>query len=149
MRTLIDAVSDNNFGEFTQLMAAGADPNEIAPVNLSTPLHGAAHVKNVEMAKILLAAGANPNATSANGYTPLHIAAGLVTMEMTLSMLQAGADPFIVAKNGKTALDVATDYNAQENIALLRRATLSAQVKRKRPPATQTRQPSGTQVPKI
>ncbi|HEV2327699.1 MAG TPA: ankyrin repeat domain-containing protein [Verrucomicrobiae bacterium] len=40
----------------------------------NTPLHVAVLLKDLEAAKILLQAGANPNASGQNGNTPLHIA---------------------------------------------------------------------------
>ena len=147
MSDLITAIANNDLKTALALLESGADPNEVAPINLSTPLHQAAFIRNQNLAELLLDAGANPNATNAGGYTPLHLAAGMVTMEMTRSMLDAGADPSIVAKNGKTALDIATEYKAHENVALLKRVLLNDHVKAC--PSTQDESPQLGPRPKL
>ena len=127
MRKLCEAISDGNFREASWLLEKGADPNEVIPVILTTPLHEAVYHRHHDLVVLLLAAGANPNAQNASGYTALHMAAPHPQMVQTL--VNAGADPYIVAKNGQTALDVATQYKEMENIVFLKRVMLNIHAK--------------------
>ena len=72
-----------------------------------TPLHAAAMQDREEIARVLLEAGANPNAASANGLTPLHAAAYSGAVDIAALLLDAGADPSSTAKNGWTPFDMA------------------------------------------
>merc|ERR1711988_611555 len=49
----------------------GANPNTTSGSYYSTPLHEAANKGSVEVAELLLAAGANPDARDGTGNTPL------------------------------------------------------------------------------
>ena len=71
------------------------------------PLHAAAAGRNVEICRLLLAAGADVNATQHRGFTPLHEAAQLGDDEMVELFLSAGADPTIAAEEGGTPADLA------------------------------------------
>jgi ankyrin repeat protein len=72
------------------------------------PLHAAAAGRHIEVCRILLAAGADVNATQHGGFTPLHEAAQHGDAEMTELFLSAGADPTITTDAGETAVDLAT-----------------------------------------
>jgi uncharacterized protein len=71
------------------------------------PLHAAAAGRHVEVCRLLLAAGADVNATQRGGYTPLHEAAQHGDDEMVELFLSAGADPTIAVEGGGTAADLA------------------------------------------
>ena len=71
------------------------------------PLHAAAAGRHIEVCRLLLAAGANVNATQHGGYTPLHEAAQHGDVEMVELFLSAGADPSIAVTDGGTAADLA------------------------------------------
>lgn len=71
------------------------------------PLHAAAAGRHVEVCRVLLAAGADPNATQHGGYTPLHEVAASGNAELVELFLSAGADPLVVTETGRTAADVA------------------------------------------
>ena len=71
------------------------------------PLHAAAAGRHIEVCRILLAAGADVNATQHGGYTPLHEAAQHGDAEMTELFLSAGADPSTTADDGKTPAEMA------------------------------------------
>jgi ankyrin repeat protein len=75
-------------------------------------LHCAAMVGHVEVAEVLMAHGADPNALAKeSGANALHAAAHLrYTGDATRfvqMMLEAGADPTIRARDGRTALEIA------------------------------------------
>lgn len=71
------------------------------------PLHAAAAGRHVEVCRVLLAAGADPNAAQHGGYTPLHEVAASGNVELVELFLSAGADPLAVTETGRTAADVA------------------------------------------
>ncbi|HSL75530.1 MAG TPA: ankyrin repeat domain-containing protein [Candidatus Limnocylindrales bacterium] len=71
------------------------------------PLHAAAAGRHVEVCRVLLAAGADVNATQHGGYTPLHEAAQHGDVEMVELFLSAGADPTIAVDDGGTPADLA------------------------------------------
>jgi ankyrin repeat protein len=71
------------------------------------PLHAAAAGRHHEVCRILLAAGADVNATQHGGYTPLHEAAQHGDIELVELFLSAGADPTIRQDNGETAAETA------------------------------------------
>jgi ankyrin repeat protein len=71
------------------------------------PLHAAAAGRHVEVCRVLIAAGADVNATQHGGFTPLHEAAQHGDVEMTELFLSAGADPSLATDAGDTAADIA------------------------------------------
>lgn len=66
------------------------------------PLHAAAAGRHLEVCRILLAAGADVNATQHGGYTPLHEAAQHGDVELAELFLSAGADPSARQDDGRT-----------------------------------------------
>lgn len=72
-----------------------------------TPLHIAAQISDVEMARILLRRGAKINARDVVDYTPLHYAAELGRPEMVGLLLNHGADPNARTISGYTPLHCA------------------------------------------
>ncbi len=56
-------------------------------------LHVAAREGNMERARLLLDAGADPNATDYEGWTPLYLAVYNGRTEFAKLLLEAGADP--------------------------------------------------------
>jgi adenosylhomocysteine nucleosidase len=71
------------------------------------PLHAAAAGRHIEICRLLLAAGADVNATQHGGYTPLHEAAQHGDVEMVELFLSAGADPTIAVADGGTPVELA------------------------------------------
>ncbi|MEM6326226.1 MAG: ankyrin repeat domain-containing protein [Bacteroidota bacterium] len=81
-----------------------------------TPLHWTARWDGTDAARILLEAGADPNAVAERfGYTPLHTAF-LFSTEAALVplLLEAGADPRAVTADGRTVLDTAEEMADSE-----------------------------------
>ena len=74
-----------------------------------TPLHSAAAGSHAGIVKLLLEAGADPNAAQDGGFTPLHSAAQNDDRESAEALLEAGADPARPSDDGKTPRDLAGD----------------------------------------
>jgi ankyrin repeat protein len=73
----------------------------------STPLHIAATSSNPEIAKLLVARGANVNARDNNDTTPLHIAAYTGRKELVEFFLSKGADAYAMDFKNETPRDKA------------------------------------------
>lgn len=94
------------------LLRDGADPNAAQPDGM-TALHWAAARDQVEVAQVLLYAGATSRATTRlGGYTPLHIASRSGNTAVAKVLLDAGADPNAWTTTGATALHLAADADA-------------------------------------
>lgn len=63
----------------------------------------------VDVAKILISAGSDPNATDLEGWTPLHGAAESGDREVAKALIQAGSNPKAKNNEGKTPLDIARE----------------------------------------
>lgn len=110
--TIFEASRDGTPREVEKMLAA--DKNLInARTELgSTPLHIAATSSNPEIAKLLVARGANVNATDNNatdnnGTTPLHIAAYAGKKELVEFFLGKGADAYAKDFKNETPRDKA------------------------------------------
>jgi len=88
-----------------QLIASGTDINVIEPGSGSTPLLTAAMFDRIEIAKMLLKAGASINAKNYDGSTALHTAAFFCRPDMVKLLLENGADKSIRNGSGATALE--------------------------------------------
>jgi ankyrin repeat protein len=102
------------------LLKQGADVNAAQPDGM-TALHWAADHGDVELAEMLLYAGANPNAMTRIGeYTPLHIASRDGTAAIVKLLLEKGADPTARTTNsGVTPLHLAAASGNVEAVTAL------------------------------
>ncbi len=88
-----------------------------------TPLHIAAFVRNVEAARSLLGAGADPNVLATACFarvTPLGTCGVSGANEVARLLLEHGADPHLTADHGFTPLDAAVVNGNTELADLLR-----------------------------
>jgi len=74
---------------------------------------------SVEVARLLVEAGADVNATAAGGYTPLHLAASNGNREVVTLLLEHGANRESCCDQGKTPVDYARERGHAEVMALL------------------------------
>lgn len=106
------------------LLEAGAPVDVVAENEMRVqPLHSAAAGRQVEICRLLLAAGADVNARQAGGFSPLHEAAQNGDPEMVELFLSAGADPDATTDEGRTSADIA-DASGHQDVARRLRAVV-------------------------
>jgi len=104
------------------LLSAGAEVNTASREAMKvTPLNSAAAAREVAIARLLIAHGANVNAGQAeSGFTPLHEAAANGDLEFATLLLEHGAKINAKMKDGNTPLALAVSRNQNEMAAFLR-----------------------------
>lgn len=92
------------------LIAAAAPLDAVTRNDLANmPLHAAAAGRSLDVCRLLLEAGANPNATQHGGFTALHEAAHDGNEALAELLLAHGASQTLANDDGKIAADVASD----------------------------------------
>jgi ankyrin repeat protein len=94
-------------------------PNIQRSLDGTSLLHFAAKQGHVDIAKLLLGIGADPNIKNCLDWTPLHYASEQGHIEIAQLLLATGADPNAKTKNGATPLDKAVFGNQLKVCALL------------------------------
>jgi ankyrin repeat protein len=106
------------------LLTNGADVRTTARnAQKVTALHAAVARRDVEIAKMLLEAGAEPNARQERGFAPLHDAAANGNAPLVELLLTHGALADAETDDGKTPADMATARGHKEVVERLRKAT--------------------------
>ena len=107
---LDDVIERGDLKDFERLVAAYTK-HPLGAAVLPNALRVAVIYSRVEMVKLLLERGVNPNTPStAVGYTPLMQAASSANSELVKLLIDAGADLNPENHNGRTALDEAEMY---------------------------------------
>jgi ankyrin len=122
-----DAAMNGNREVVRTLVRRKADVNK-PQVDGTTALHWAVQANDLEMAELLIRAGANVSAANRAGAAPMLLAAINGNAEMIAKLIQAGADPnaaltktgdsalMMTARTGKTgAVKVLLDHGANVN----------------------------------
>jgi ankyrin repeat protein len=87
-----------------------------------TALHAGASRGGAEIVKMLLEAGADPNARQERGFAPLHSAAANGNIAAVESLLKHGAHPDAKADDGKAPADMAAEGGHKDLAEMLRKA---------------------------
>jgi ankyrin repeat protein len=132
---LIDAVKRTDLNAVRSLLAQHIDPN-ISEADGSTALHVAAQRDSLEIANLLIAAGANVKAATRYNITPLSLACTNGNAAMIESFLKAGADPNSASEQGQTPLMTAALTGKVDAVKVL--LTHGAEVNVKEPIRGQT-----------
>jgi len=103
------------------LLARGGDLNAPSRNGMGvTALHAALAGPTPEIARALIAAGADVNARQAqDGVTPLQEAAHTGRLDLVRLLLEAGADPSVRDAKGRSAADFAAEQGHSEIATLL------------------------------
>lgn len=105
------------------LLERGADSSAVARNSMKVaPLHSAAAGHHVNIVRLLLEHGAQPNTRQQQGWTAVHSAAQEGDRAMLELLLKYGADPRATNDAGKTPLQLAQEKGHQEIARLLQAA---------------------------
>jgi len=109
-QVLNDVIERGDVKDFERLVAAYTK-HPLGAAVLPNALRVAVIYSRVEMVKLLLERGVNPNTPSTDvGYTPLMQAASSANLELVKLLVNAGADLNSENQHGRTALDEAEMY---------------------------------------
>lgn len=117
-RELIGAVIAGDHATLENFLKNGINPNARPDLWGKTALIEAIERGDVEMVRLLLDAGADPD-VKGGGYTPLGRAAILGHGRITAMLLKYGADPDLKSSDGNTPLTAAASMNRLDVIRAL------------------------------
>jgi ankyrin repeat protein len=115
---VVDAAEARDREQVRVLLQQKAAPN-VTAADGTTALHWAAHWDDIEMAGLLLRAGANVQAASRYGVAPLVLACANGSDRMVDLLLKAKADPNTTAGDGETVLMTASRAGNATAVKLL------------------------------
>jgi ankyrin len=121
---LSDAARSGNWEQVRALVAGGLGGEDVngSDGDGTRPLHWAVRADELDVAILLLEAGADATASNRLGLTPLYLAAVNGNGPMTRRQLDRGADPRDVGRSGETMLMVASRSGSADAVrALLER----------------------------
>jgi ankyrin repeat protein len=101
---LLDAARNANWNAVQALVAQDRQAVNAADLDGTRPLHWAVRADQLEVADLLLRAGADAKAANRLGVTPLYLAALNGSGPMIRRLLDAGANPNQVDQTGETVL---------------------------------------------
>ena len=116
---LVIAVWENDEAAVRNLLAAGADINAVDKSVDTTPLATAVSTGKVELARLLVYAGADPNVRNGSGQTALMGLDDEATAELVLLLSGAGANVNLKDEAGDSALHAAAAESSTEVVLAL------------------------------
>jgi ankyrin repeat protein len=115
---LIQAAARNDVKQLEALLKSGVNPNAVVDEWGENALMHAVLFGNVDMTRLLLEAGANPN-LKGRGFTPLGMAALLGRAQIARLLLKAGADVDRKSSDGNTPIIAASIMHRTEVVRAL------------------------------
>lgn len=115
---IIEAAKKSDTAAVRALLAQKTNVNA-ADADGATALHWAAHGANLQIAEMLVRAGANVKGASRYGVTPFYLACLNGDAKLIELFLKAGADPNAAAPEGETALMTAARTGKADAVSLL------------------------------
>ncbi len=113
------AIKESDATKVTQLLTDGVDPNILGGEGYPLLTHSVL-LNNLEITKLLLERGANPNKTEENAFmTPLMRAAFQGNANIVSILVEAGADVNATNSLGETALMKAVTYDSVDVVEYL------------------------------
>jgi len=103
VEALFRSIADGDLDEFSRLVNDGVHHSSRNKLG-ETPLYFAAEKGETEMAKLLIAKGADPKALTPNGETVLHAAAMIESSALMTALIEAGAEVNAANRDGETPL---------------------------------------------
>uniref|UniRef100_A0AAG5DL42 Uncharacterized protein n=1 Tax=Anopheles atroparvus TaxID=41427 RepID=A0AAG5DL42_ANOAO len=103
----LEAVSLNNTEKVTAMIQKGMSPNTSEGFFSRSALHIACSRGYLDMIKVLLESGANPNIRDKNLNTPLHLATCTENIEVVQTLLDYGTNVLLKDSKGHLALEIA------------------------------------------
>ncbi len=114
-----EAARTGSGADLERLLKAEPKLRDLRNAYGSTPLHLAAMNPELSALKVLLAAGADPNARDSEGATPLHMAAYASRPAHARLLLEAGADPKLKTNTGRDATSMARKVKSDETAGVI------------------------------
>jgi ankyrin repeat protein len=115
---LVDAAERRDERALRELLKERVDVNS-SQADGATAIAWAAHWDDLEIAGLLIAAGADVNAADDHGVTPLALACVNGSVSMAAKLLSAGADPNRARSTGETPLMTASYTGHAELVGIL------------------------------
>lgn len=115
---LADAAEKSDWAKVRTLLKVKADVNAVQKDGM-TALHWTVHHDDLEITKLLLAAGAKATVENRFGVTPLSLACTNGNAEVIRALLAAGADANTVLRGGETVLMTAARSGRVEPVKVL------------------------------
>lgn len=100
-------------------IGADALPSKWSSEDEMRAIHHAAYGNHVDVAKLLVGAGADCNRKHGGSYTPLHYAAFFKHHEVAAVLMSAGADPNAPDDAGRTPVSHAKDKKDDKMLEIL------------------------------
>ncbi len=117
-RELIQAAERTDIKQVEALLKSGVNPNGVIDVGGENALMHAVLLGSVEMTRLLLEAGADPN-LKGRGFTPLGMASLQGRAQIVRQLLKAGADVDRKSSDGNTPLTAASVMHRTDVIRAL------------------------------